>query len=199
MYYKLLLTILLGVAGGIISSIIVSRVFWIMSDLKDSQDILDTEYGKLCFLHGSVDVIKLLIKDDYDRVTKSHNSSEDEKSITPYSKEDLKPLLDGIKKEADKEWIYLVYLNIKGKEVTDIIDTFIRYLDKLKAIDIPTFEFIDGVETLFGDCRQRIDNYKSKNGKRFVKRILSDKIMIVLYVIVLLIILATILTAVFNV
>lgn len=169
-----------------------------MSELKELQDTLEIEYGKLCFLHGSVDVIKTLIEDDYDRITKSYNSA-DEIPIHPYSQDDMRPIIDGIKNGAGKEWIHLVNLNTKEKEVADIIDIFISYLDKLKAINIPTFEFITGAETLFDDCRQRVNDYKSKSGKRFVKRLLSDKMMIVLYVIVLLIITATILTAVFNV
>lgn len=198
MFFNLLSTILLGVAGGIISSIIVSRVFWIMSELKEAQDILETEYGKLCFLHGSVNVIKALIEDNYDQITKSYNS-DDEIPTHPYSQDAMRPIIDGIKNDAGKEWINLVNLNTKEKEVTDIIDIFISYLDKLKDINIPTFEFITGAETLFDDCRNRVDCYKRQNGKRFVKRLLSDKIMIVLYVIVLLILTATILTAVYNV
>lgn len=200
MYGDNLLSILIGIIGGIVSGIIVSRVFWIMNDLKASLDTLDTEYGKLCFFHGMLDTVKILIKDDYDRLQKNYYKSGTIKRVVrPYADRDLQPIIKGIKDDADKEWVQLVYLNNNDKEVIDIIDSFIEYAGKIRAIDIPSFQFLEDVDRTFDICRSKLTAYKQSNGKRFIKRLLSDKMMIVLYIAVLLLIVATVLTKVYKV
>lgn len=194
--YNIFSNLLFGIVGGIVSSIIVSRMFWIMSDSQSVIDTLDTEYGKLCVFSGEIYTLKTIYKNEYD------NSIADNEHRIPIDNNaclsSKQKLLEIIKDDANKEWINLVYLNVKGNEVIDIIDTFIAYTDKLKSMEQVLDKDINDLDRLFVVCRKKFNDYKDTNGKRLLKKLLPDKMMIVLYIVVLLIIVGTILSSVLN-
>ena len=65
---NLLWNILLGVIGGIISSVIVSRVFLLHSELQNYFDSLESGLRKIHYLHGIIRSLKMVMQLDYPKV-----------------------------------------------------------------------------------------------------------------------------------
>ena len=187
--YNIFSNLLFGIVGGIVSSIIVSRMFWIMSELKTIIDVLDAEYGELCVLQGKMDALKVICEDN----------SIQSRSISSEVFSQIQIIKDDIKDDADKKWIDLVYLNVKENEVIDIIDTFIEYADSIKSMKQVSFEYLNDSKKIFDVCRKKVNEYKDTYGKRLIKRLLTDKMMIALYAVVLFDIVGVIITGLLGV
>lgn len=209
---NLLWNILLGVIGGIISSVIVSRVFLLHSELQNYFDSLESGLRKIHYLHGIIRSLKMVMQLDYDtdidkqEQMKIHGyKSEDEyyaskKGVRWVDAVELKKTLVKLANdEATKVFDELRNLNIKGKEANKVLEIYVTYVNIIKSMQEAPFSLVDETTRLYNQAIDQFDQYKSKSGNRLVKRILTDKVMIFLFVVVLLIVVGVIVSKFFGV
>lgn len=209
---NLLWNILLGVIGGIISSVIVSRVFLLHSELQNYFDSLESGLRKIHYLHGIIRSLKMVMQLDYD----TDIDKQEQMKIHGYKSEDeyyaskkgarwvdavelKKTLVKLANDEATKVFDELRNLNIKGKEANKVLEIYVTYVNKIKSMQEAPFSLVDETTRLYNQAIDQFDQYKSKSGNRLVKRILTDKVMIFLFVVVLLIVVGVIVSKFFGV
>ena len=76
MIFDILWNIILGVTGGIISSVIVSRVFLIQGDNQKQLELLETNINKISYIHGELSVIKKVAEIIHDQEIDMRNRAE---------------------------------------------------------------------------------------------------------------------------
>ena len=200
MLSDVLWNIFLGVIGGTISSVIVSRVFLLQNELQSHFDALESGLRKIHYLHGITHTLKTVMQLDYDTDIDKHEQmrihgykSEDEyyaskKNARWIDAVELKKhLIKLANDEAQKVFDELRNLNIKGKESTSLLDTYVTYVNKIKSMQEAPFSLIDETSRLYNKAIDQFDQYKEGASKRLIKRVVADRTMIILFVIVLLI------------
>lgn len=198
MLSNVLWNIFLGVIGGTISSVIVSRVFLLQNELQSHFDALESGLRKIHYLHGIIHTLKTVMQLDYDTDIDKHEQmkihgykSEDEyyaskKNARWIDAVELKKhLIKLANDEAQKIFDELRNLNIKGKESTTLLDTYVTYVNKIKSMQEAPFSLIDETSRLYNKAIDQFDQYKEGASKRLIKRVITDRTMIVLLVIVL--------------
>ena len=73
------------------------------------------------------------------------------------------------------------------KESTSLLDTYVTYVNKIKSMQEAPFSLIDETSRLYNKAIDQFDQYKEGASKRLIKRVVTDRTMIILFVIVLLI------------
>ena len=79
------------------------------------------------------------------------------------------------------------------------MEIYVTYVNKIKSMQEAPFSLVDETTRLYNQAIDQFDRYKSKSGNRLVKRILTDKVMIFLFVVVLLIVVGVIVSNFFGV
>lgn len=92
MIFNTLWTIILGICGGIISSIIVSRVFMIQTDFQNQLQVVEQAIRRLSLISGYISAVKAVFEVSYDEDIKME-------------KEGFKCEMAYIAAHSDKEWI----------------------------------------------------------------------------------------------
>ena len=100
--FNTMLTILLGILGGIVSSLIVSRVFFIHGEYRNQLKTMDNVIRKLGLISGFIQSIKIIFKVDYDQ------------DIT--MKEEMREKGYGKRKKSVNNY-YLININIEGSRL----------------------------------------------------------------------------------
>lgn len=193
--------IILGIAGGIISSVIVSRVFLLQSEIQNYLDSLEFGLNKINYLHGMMHVLKIILQQKYDEQEKKHSEMEKKgyKTEAEYyaahkgarwidADELQKEIIQKANAEADKIYDELRNMNVKGKEANKVMQIYVDYVTKIQSMQEVPFSLIDETTRLHDKAIAQFTEYKKKSSKRLLKRLFTDKVMIVLYSMVLTII-----------
>ena len=197
--------IILGIAGGIISSVIVSRVFLLQSELQNYLDSLEAGQNKLNYLNGMVHFLKFVLQQKYDEQEKKHSEMEKKgyKTEAEYyaahrgkewidAEELQKRIIKKANDEAEKIFDELRNMNIKGKEANKVMEAYAAYVSKIQSMKEVHFSLIDETTKLHDKATAQYEEYKKKSRKRLLKRLFTDRVMIGLYILVLAIIIAAI-------
>lgn len=206
MVFNILWTILLGIVGGIISSIIVSRIFFIQGEYQQQIRFVDGIIRKLGAISGFIQVMKAVLELSYDaRVQKQKEMKE-----------------KGFKTEAeyyaahkDQEWISVDFvLNTSSKEIQKVTDSIRAEMmnnpvndsdlnDLLRKIQVYcdnvtkkkeyTFSVIKELEEEQSAIIKQYDTCMKVSGKKLFSLVTRDKVMIITFVLVVVLIAATIL------
>ena len=186
--------------SGTISSVIVSRVFLLQNELQSHFDALELGLRKIHYLHGIIHTLKIVMQLDYDTDIDKHEQmrihgykSEDEyyssrKNARWIDAVELKKhLIKLANDEAQKVFDELRNLNITCKESTSLLHTYVTYVNKIQSMQEAPFSLVDEASSLYNKAIDQFDQYKKGASKRLIKKVITDRTMIVLFFIVLLV------------
>lgn len=187
--HDFLVNLVVGIVGGIYSSIIVSRIFLIREEHQEQLEILRKSFYHLGGITAFFDVIEIILKNMLDTSVevqknpdyiKTHNLKDGDSTIKALRKEILNKNIEEICANETS-------LILKEKELISLQHETCKVVKNFKSIEIFKFETID-------KCKQEIDslneNFKQcfkGRTKSFLILVVKDKILIVLFFIFLLI------------
>lgn len=209
--FNVLWTILLGIIGGIISSVIVSRVFMIQDEHRQQLKFVEGIMRKLGMIKGYLAACKVVFEVSYDEDIRIENEMKEKgyKSEMEYYsahrekrwistddllgkfKSEILRIVDTLKTDVFNS-------NVEDKDLSDLMHLVMEYLHDISAIKELNFLSINQFEESEKKIINLFDDYKRISGKRFVKLVLEDKIMISLYILLGIIIISTCLTYFFG-
>ena len=205
--FEVLFNLLVGVLGGIISSVIVSRVFLIQEEYQQQLRFVEQIIRKLGMLFGYFQAVKAVFEVDYDGELKMQQEmrqkgykTEEEYYAANKDKDWisksalLNTFLVEMKKiiKSAKEEIYNA--RIDDKQLTEILTLIIEHLSEINKIKEFSFSQLHELEKKQEEITNRYEEYQRVSGKQLIKLIFKDKTMIVLYVLVAIIIVGAIVT-----
>ena len=195
--FEVLFNLLVGVLGGIISSVIVSRVFLIQGEYQQQLRFVEQIIRKLGMLSGYFQAVKAVFEVDYDGELKMQQEmrqkgykTEEEYYAANKDKDWisksalLNTFLVEMKKitKVAKEEIYNA--RIVDKQLTEILTIIMEHLSETDRIKEFSFSQLHELEKKQEDIANRYEAYRRVSGKQLTKLILKDKTMIVLYALV---------------
>lgn len=207
MFFNILWNILLGIAGGVISSVIVSRVFLIQGEYQQQVKFVNQIVRKLGAVSTYLAAAKVVLEVSYDQdveiekeMKENGYSTEDEYYAA--HKDNNWVLKDGVLSSFRKQMLASVNsikeeisnAHIEDTQLSAFLREVIRHLDNVAAIKEFTFSSINNAEKDANELLQTYNNCKHMTGKQLLKLILKDKVMMVLYIMLLAIIVGTIVT-----
>lgn len=207
MIFNLFWTILLGVIGGIISSVIVSKVFLIHSEYHQQVKFVEQIIRKLEAVSSYFTVTKMVFEFSYDQDIEM----EHEMKAQGYRTEDeyyaahkdrrwisksalLETFLKEMKKTARDITDEIVNAHIEDPQLTLFLKDSLEYLHWASSIKEFTFDLINENKKRKQMLLDSFDSYKNMTTKQLLKLIVKDRLMIVLFVIIVLLTLGTIIS-----
>lgn len=195
--FDVLWTILLGIVGGIISSVIVSRVFMIQGEYQQQVKFVESIIRKLGMIAGYLSACRSVFECSYDQDVLIENEMKekgykDEMEYYSAHKDkdwiSVKDLLKTFKNEvlktiesAKKE---ILNSDIQDKELNILLRDINEHLHDISSAKEFNFSTINQFEKSQKEILKKFDNFKHISGKQLIKLILKDKLMIVLYILV---------------
>ena len=205
MIFNVLWTILLGIVGGIISSVIVSRVFLIQNEYQQQVKFVEQIIRKLGAVSTYFSVAKSVFEVSYDQdIAMQHEMkekgyrTEDEYYAANKDKDWisksalLATFLDEMKKSAKELMNEIANFHIEDSQLTSLLKEVLEYLHKASAIKEFTFAEINENKKSEQSLLNHFENYRRMTTKQLIKLVLKDRLMIVLFVLVGLLIAGTI-------
>ena len=188
MIFDILWNIMLGVTGGIISSVIVSRVFLIQGDNQKQLELLETNINKISYIHGELSVIKKVAEIIHDQEIDMRNRAE------PYAGASDAEILSSQRMMDDlqSEILGLDHIFLVNQEAMVVIKSCLDYVQKIQAMKNCSFAVFDELDKLWNNANKQFENYAISNKKRLLRQIATDRIMLVLYIIVFLIVIGAV-------
>ena len=184
--HSFLINLIIGIIGGIFSSVIVTRVFLVRSELEEQIEVLRMTAFRFVSINTFFDIIEQLLKLSSD--TSTEIEREIQKDPTYLNTHDIihardainsikTNLLDKIVNEICDQDVSFV---LKNKEYNKLQNETVQTIHKYKDIKEFKFKTID-------TCRKEIQELEKKynhciKGKRkeFIKLLFCDKTLIVL-------------------
>lgn len=212
MIHNTLWTIVLGIIGGIISSLIVSRVLLIQNKFQGELSFVNRIVEKLGYLSAFLDVNKSIFEVFYDEEVKMEKEKKekgyktDMEYYAAHSDEDwiskndvLKMLREEIKQAAET-----IKNEVSNNSITDIklsayLMNVLKYIHNVMSEKELTFYSIRNLKKQEEALREEYDNCIHMSGKSLIKLIIKDKLIITLIVIIIAMIAGTALTALLKV
>ena len=205
MIFNALWTILLGVIGGIISSLIVSRVFLIQSEYQDQVRFVDRIIRKVGYISSFLYSAEAILKVSYDhniqmeKEIKEKGYDSEKEYYAAHTDEDWiskKDVLDVFHKEIAKT-TKLIHEDLSDNFVKDtqlnvLIRDVVSYVHDVSSIKEYTFSQISQLTKKEQDLLKQYDMCIRLSGKKLVGLVVKDKIMFLLFVIVGILIVGTI-------
>ena len=211
MVFNVLWTILIGVLGGIISSLIVSRVFFIQGEHQEKIKFVERVVRKLSSILTYLSFYKTVFQVDYDqeiqmeREKREKGYKTDEEYYAAHkekrwiSKDDLlkavKKEIDGVQKIISSD---IVNTPIKDEKLNALLGDIMSFTHKVCSEKEYTFSAIDKLMRQGQELQNRYDDFVHVSGRTLLKAVLKDKIMIVLYMVVAILIIGTIISGVYG-
>ena len=205
--FEVLFNFLVGIFGGIISGVIVSRVFFIQGEFQQQLRFVEQIVHKLGMLSGYFQVVKVVFEVDYDGELKMKQEMQqkgyktEEEYYAANKEKDwisksalLNTFLGEIKKIIKEAKEEICNKRIDDKQLTEILAITVEYLSEIDKIKEFSFSQIHEFEKKKDEIVNQYKTYRKVSGKQLTKLILKDKTMIVLYVLVVIIIVCTIVT-----
>lgn len=205
--FDILWNVILGIVGGIISSVIVSRVFFIHGDNQKQLEHLSTNVNKISFIHGELTAFMKLVESIHDddvemrnREVPYDNASDDEILASQKTMDDYQQrLLETLKEDVDKINIELENLFLVDIEAQEVVQHCIRFVHEIRGMNYLSFAAFDELGKQRNKINEMFREYVSNNKKRLLKQIVKDPVMVALCVIVLGIILGAVVAKAFGI
>ena len=210
--FDVLRTILLGIIGGIISSVIVSRVFMIQGEYQQQVKFVEGIIRKLGMITGYLSACKAVFEVSYDEDVRIEHEMKEKgyKCEMEYyaahrdkdwisTKEVLKTFKSEMLKivEAAKEDI--LNSNVDDKNLSELLRTVMDYLHDISSAKELNFSAINQFAISERKILNSFDNCKHISGKQLMKLVLKDKVMVVLYILVGVLVVSTCLAFAFGI
>ena len=202
--FDILWTILLGIIGGIISSVIVSRVFMIQGEYQQQVKFVESIIRKLGMIAGYLSACRAVFEVSYDQDVLIENEMKEK---------GYKDEMEYYAAHRDKDWISasgiletfkshllktaeatneeILNSNITDSKLYGLLGDIRDYLHSIESIKDLNFSVINELRKKEQKLLDEFENCKRVSGKQLMKLVLKDKLMIVLYVLVGLLIATT--------
>lgn len=195
--FDVLWTILLGIVGGIISSVIVSRVFVIQGEYQQQVKFVESIIRKLGMISGYLIVCRKVFELSYDQdilIEKEMKEKGYNDELEYYAahrdknwistKDLLRTFKNEVLKTAETAKKEILNSNIKDKELSVLLKDVNGYLHDITSVKEFNFSIINQFEKTEKEILNKFDNCKRVSGKQLIKLVLRDKLMVVLYILV---------------
>lgn len=209
--FDVLWTILLGIVGGIISSVIVSRVFMIQGEYQQQVKFVERIIGKLGIISGYLMACRGVFECSYDQDVLIENEMKEKgykDEMEYYSahkdkdwisvKDLLKTFKNEVSKTVESAKKEILNSDIQDRELNILLRDINEHLHDISSAKEFNFSTINQFEKSQKEILNKFDNCKRISGKQLIKLILKDKLMIVLYILVGLLIAFTCLAFIFG-
>ena len=184
--HNFLVNLIIGIIGGIFSSVIVTRVFLIRSELEDQIEILKMTVYRFGSIKAYFDVIEEILKLSSD--TSSEIEQEIQKDPSYLSTHDIihagdainsikATLLDKTINEICSQDVSFV---LKNKEYKKLQYEAIQTIQKYKEIKEFKFKTIDTCKKEVQKLEHKYNQCFKEKGKEIVRLLFKDKILIAL-------------------
>lgn len=209
--FDVLWNILLGIVGGIISSVIVSRVFMIQGEYQQQLKFVENIIRELGMIAGYLSACRAVFEVSYDQDICTENemkekgykcemeyyaANKDKKWIsTSGILETFKSHLIKTAETANEE---ILNSNVIDNELNRLLGNIREYLHDIESVKELNFSVINNFRKREQNILDEFENCKRLSGKQFITLVLKDKVMIVLYIIVGLLIISTGLAFIFG-
>ena len=209
--FDVLWTILLGIVGGVISSVIVSRVFMIQGEYQQQVKFIENIIRKLGMIAGYLSACRAVFEVSYDQDMRIENEMKEKgyKCETEYyvankdkdwisTSEILKTFKSYLLKTVETAKEEILNSNITDKELNGLLGDIREYLYDVESVKELNFSTINEFRKEEQKLFDKFENCKSVSGKQLISLVLKDKIMVVLYVIVGVLVISTCLAFTFG-
>lgn len=184
--HDFLINLIIGIIGGVFSSIIVTRVFLIRSELEDQIEILRMTEYRFGSLRAFFDVIEELLKLSND--TSSEIEREIQRDPNYLKTHDIihaKDAINSIKitlldKTVNEICNQDASFILKNKEYIKLQNETISKVCKYKEIKEFKFKTIDACKIELQELEKKYNHCFNGRRKEFVRLLISDKTLIVL-------------------
>ncbi|WP_312279734.1 hypothetical protein [Oscillibacter sp.] len=206
MLFSMFLNIILGIIGGIISSLIVSRVFLIQAEYLNQLKSVEHILKHMEYIRGMLFGIRKVLETDYDEDSRKRKETAERgyKSECEYytnHKEcrwiDAEALLRKmIKDTQDRASIMyedIVKIHINDSSLVNLLQQMSAYTRKVNSLKDCNFALVDDLDRISNGIVEEYSTYKQLSTKQLVMSVLKDKVMIILYVSLVIIILGAVL------
>lgn len=202
--FDILWTVLLGVVGGIISSVIVSRVFMIQGEYQQQVKFVESIIKKLGMIAGYLSACRAVFEVSYDEGIRIESEME---------KKGYKCEMEYYAANRDKDWISvneilntfkshllkivetakdeILNSNVTDKKLNGLLRDISEYLNSISSVKDLNFSTISDFKKSEQKILDKFENCKRVSGKQLAMLVLKDKVMILLYVIVGLLVIST--------
>lgn len=205
--FEVLFNFLVGILGGIISSVIVSRVFFIQGEFQQQLRFVEQIVRKLGMLSGYFLAVKAVFEVDYDgelemkQEMRQRGYKTEEEYYVAHKEKNwisksalLNTFLVEIKKIIGEAKEEIRNARIDDKQLTEILFSIMEHLSEMNKIKEFSFSQLHKFEKKQDEIINQYETYRKVSGKQLTKLILKDKTIIVLYVLLGIIIVCTIVT-----
>lgn len=195
--FDVLYTILLGIIGGVISSVIVSRVFMIQGEYQQQVKFVEGIIRKLGLIAGYLSACRAVFEVSYDQDIRIENEMREKgyKCEMEYyaanrdkdwisTSEILKTFKSYLLKTAETANEEILNANITDKELNRLLGDIREYLHNIESVKELNFSTINEFRKKEQKLLDEFENCKRVSGKQLVTLVLKDKVMIVLYILV---------------
>lgn len=195
--FDFLWTILLGIIGGVISSVIVSRVFMLQGEYQQQVKFVEGITRKLGLIAGYLSACRAVFEVSYDQDIRIENEIREKgyKCEMDYyaanrdkdwisTSEILKTFKSYLLKTAETANEEILNANIIDKELNRLLGDIREYLHNIESVKELNFSTINQFRKKEQKLLDEFENCKRVSGKQLVTLVLKDKVMIVLYILV---------------
>lgn len=212
MAFNVLWTILLGVIGGIISSLIVSRVFLIQGEYQQQLTFVEHIFRRLNYISAFLQSTKIVFEVSCDQdiemkreMQKKGYKTEMEYYAANSDKDWIKKddVLDLFKKDIDNT-AKTINSEIADAQVVDVkiielLHDIMIYVHEVSSVKELSFKSIESFAKTEQSLHERYDKCVKASGKTLCRLIAKDKLMIILFSLVALLLVGTVITGLLGV
>lgn len=194
--HNFLVNLLIGIIGGIFSSIIVSRIFLIRQEYQNQLDVLRKNSYCLGSIGAFLDVIEIVLKTSYDT---SVEIEKDPNYIATHNLKDEKLLIDALRKELLFKTITEIdqfndALILTEPHLYKLHTDTIQFTKDLKDIKEYKFDIVDSSKKQLSELTKRYNKCFKEKSSKYFSLVIKDKIMIILYILFILVCIFTFIT-----
>ncbi len=203
--WEIMLSLSVGILGGIVSGVIVSRVFNIITMINDQLREFEENYNRLWNIRGMLIGIKQVMEFTYDSEIKKEEEIKQKgyKSESEYylaHKEArwidadalIQNLLNECKKwgsEYDKKITEMFGVE---SDIQQIYKEMHQVIFKILNIKEATFDCLQQVDAEILRIKARYDDYKKRRRKVYLRKIFCDRLLIAITIVVIILFIVTV-------
>lgn len=207
MIFNTLWTIILGVIGGVASSLIVSRVLFIQSEYQNQIKFVDRIIRKTGNISSFLQCAESILQVSYDQRIQMEKEMKEKgyhteaEYYTAHSDQDWiskKDVLKVFRKEISKI-ANLIHEDLAKNPVEDaqlnmIINSVVAYIHDALSMKEYTFARIAQLKKTEQVILKQYDDYVQMSGNKLFRLVIKDKIMIIMFIIIVILGLGAIIT-----
>ena len=212
MVFTVLCTILLGVIGGVFSSMIVSRVFLIQSEYQEQIKFVDRIARKISFITAFLQAAKSVFEVSYDEDIRMEREMKEKGYQTDMeyyaAHKDKKwistsDLLESFRKEiaktADSINSEMTGNPVEDAQLNALLMDMMTYAHEVSSTKEFSFSNIGSFLKKEQTLMERYDNCIHMSRKALLKLILKDRVMVTLFCLFVLLVVGTVITGLLGV